>query len=406
MTIEWHSDEELRTLAGGPEGELVEWKNGFDDVGSKSLRKSVCAFANDLPGHNKPGVVFVGVRDDGSLSGAEINDGLMKNLADIRDDPKFSAPLRLRPRPLPHKGGEIAALQVMPFPSPPMRYDQKVYVRIGPTSREAYDGDLQALNERRRYRDICPDIRPVEMADLGDLNLPYFEGEYLRAMMSPEDADANNRTREQQLAAFKMIRHPDEPTPTVLGVLVLSVRVLDFLSGAHVQFLRIDGDELGENIIDAEEISGTIAEVVRDSEKKMRAYNRVAVKYVTVPREGRQWLYPPTALEQIFRNAVLHRNYDHEAVTRPVDVRWYNNRVEIISPGGPYGIAPGPNFPQPGHRAYRNPNLAEAMKALGFVQRYGTGVDQARRAMSKNGNPPLEHKADQYAVICTLRAAS
>ena len=405
MTIEWHSDEELRTLAGGPEGELVEWKNGFDDMGSKSLRKSVCAFANDLPGHNKPGVVFVGVRDDGSLSGAEISDGLMKNLAAIRDDPKFSAPLRLRPLRLSHKGGEIAALQVMPFPSPPMRYDRKVYVRIGPTSHEANEGDLQALNERRRYRDIFPDIRPVEMADLGDLNLPYFEGEYLRAMMSPEDVAVNNRTREQQLAAFKMIRHPDEPTPTVLGVLVLSVRVLDFLSGAHVQFLRID-DELGENIVDDEEISGTIAEVVRDSEKKMRAYNQVAVKYVTVPREERQWLYPPTALEQIFRNAILHRNYDHEAVTRPVDVRWYNNRVEIISPGGPYGIAPGPNFPQPGHRAYRNPNLAEAMKALGFVQRYGTGVDQARRAMAKNGNPPLEYKADQYAVICTLRPAS
>ena len=171
-----------------------------------------------------------------------------------------------------------------------------------------------------------------------------------------------------------------------------------------MQFLRIDGDAFDENIIDAEEIHGNIAQIVRDSEKKMRAYNQVAVKYVTVPLEERSWLYPPTALEQIFRNAILHRSY--EKITSPVNVHWYNDRVEIISPGGPFGASPGPDFPQKGLREYRNPGLAEAMKALGFVQRYGTGVNQARRAMEKNGNPPLEYEANQQAVICTLRAAS
>lgn len=399
----WRSDEELRTLADGPEGELVEWKNGFDDMGSRGLRKSVCAFANDLHGHNKPGVIFVGIRDDGSLSGAEISDGLMRNLADIRDDPRFSAPLRLRPRPLSLKGGEVAALQVMPFPSPPVRYAREVYVRIGPTNSKANEADLQALNDRRRQRDVCPDIRPVEKAGLSDLNLAYFREEFMPAWLPPEDLAQNDRSQEQRLGDAKMISGVDDPTPTTLGLLVLGRDPLKFLSGAYVQFLRIDGDELGENIADDERFSGTVAEIVRDAEKKMRACNQVAVKYVTVPREQRQWLYPPAALEQIFRNAILHRNY--EAATRPVDVRWYDNRVEIISPGGPYGIAPRADFPRPGQRAYRNPNLAEAMKTLGLVQRFGTGVSQARRAMKENGNPPLEFIVDQHTVICTLRPA-
>ena len=406
---EWHSDEELRTLAGGPEGELVEWKNGFDDVGSKSLRKSVCAFANDLPGHNKPGVIFVGVRDDGSLSGAEINDGLMKNLADIRDDPKFSAPLRLRPLRLSHKGGETAALQVMPFPSPPMRYDRKVYVRIGPTSREANEVDLQALNERRRHRDIFPDIRPVETADLGDLNLPYFQEEYLPATVDAETLLANDRAITAQLAAAKMIARDDgdRSVPTVLGLLVLGRQTRDFLPGAYVQFLRIDSGELDSDPVDEEAISGTIPEIARRLREKLRAHNRVRVEYVNAPLEKRHWMYPETALLQVAHNAMMHRRY--EGTNAPVRVYWFNDRIEIDNPGGLHGEVRARKgaFPDAGCD-YRNPNLAEAMKALGLVQKFGSGLGLARQELEKNGNPPMEWDRDalEVHVRCILRPAS
>jgi len=35
-------------------------------------------------------------------------------------------------------------------------------------------------------------------------------------------------------------------------------------------------------------------------------------------------------------------------------------------------------------------NLAEALRVLGFVQRFGFGIPTARRELEKNGNPPLE----------------
>ena len=37
------------------------------------------------------------------------------------------------------------------------------------------------------------------------------------------------------------------------------------------------------------------------------------------------------------------------------------------------------NFGQPGVTDYRNPNLAEALRALGFVQRFGAGIAIARK---------------------------
>ena len=410
MTAKWYSEDELRALAGGPEGELVEWKSGFDDIGSKSLRKTVCAFANDLRGDGKPGVIFVGIRDDGSLSGVEIDDSLMKNLAGVLDDHRFSAPLDLRPAPLAYKGGNIAALQVMPFPSPPVRYDKEVYIRVGPTTRKANVTHLQTLDEQRRHRDIPFDIHPVESASLDELNLSFFREEYLPAMVDAETLQANNREITAQLAAAKMIVRDEgeRSVPTVLGMLIMGRRPQDFLAGAYVQFLRIDSDEeFDSDPVDAEMICGTIPEIVRRLRDKLRSHNRVRVEYVNVPEEKRHWLYPETALLQIAYNAILHRRY--EGTNTPVHVYWWNNRIEIDNPGGLYGevLARIDDFPNAGCD-YRNPNLAEAMRVLNLVQRFGSGLDLARQALEKNGNPPMEWDQEGLGVHvhCILRPAS
>ena len=397
----WHSDEALADLLRGPEGDLVEWK---ESAKGDAVPKAICAFANDLHDRRSLGVVFVGADDKkGKPTGLAIDEELLNNLAGVRSEGNILPPPSLRVTPLSAEGGRVACVQVMPSPSPPVQFKGRIYVRDGASTRVAVAADEHVLAEKRRLRDAPFELRPFPAASMEkDLDLQYFEKKYLSALVPPEVLAENDRSLEQRLAASKMIAGADDPTPTALGLLVAGVNAREFLSGAHVQFLRIDGDELGENIIDAEEIYGNIAQVVRDSEKKMRAYNQVAVKYVTVPLEERSWLYPPMALEQIFRNAILHRSY--EKMTSPVVIRWYNDRVEIISPGGPFGAPPGPDFPPKGLQEYRNPGLAEAMKALELVQRYGTGMDQARRAMEKNGSPPLECESTPYVVICTLRA--
>ena len=391
----------MRELLGGPEGGLVEWKESARGDG---IQKAVCAFANDLHDRRRPGVVFVGADDAWKPTGLAIDENLLNALSGMRSNGNILPPPSLRVAPLAAGGGQVASVQVMPSFSPPVQFKGRVYVRDGASTRVAVAEDERVLAEKRRFHDAPFELHPIAAADMQrDLDLIYFEGKYLPKLVPPDILEENDRSLEQRLAAAKMIAGVDDPTPTVLGLLVVGENAHKLIPGAHVQFLRIDGDELGENIVDAEEIGGNIAQLVRDAEQKMRAYNRMAVKYVTVPIEERKWLYPPTALEQIFRNAIMHRSYERR--TSPVDVRWYNNRVEIISPGGPFGAPPGADFPPDGFREYRNPGLAEAMKALSLVQRYGTGIDQARRALASNGNPPLEYNASQHTVICTLRPA-
>ena len=127
-----------------------------------------------------------------------------------------------------------------------------------------------------------------------------------------------------------MIAPGDERVATVLGILVLGKNPQDYLSGAYVQFLRIDGSELTDDILDSEEIRGAIPDLLRGLDEKLTAHNRTAVNFTTSVVEQRTALYPIPALQQIIRNAVMHRTY--EATNAPIHVSWFNDRIEVFKP--------------------------------------------------------------------------
>ena len=78
------SDQQLEDLLADLESDRVERKESVGDPGR--IRQAICAFANDMPGHSQPGIVFVGVRDDGTCANLAITDQLLLNLADMRSD--------------------------------------------------------------------------------------------------------------------------------------------------------------------------------------------------------------------------------------------------------------------------------------------------------------------------------
>lgn len=395
------SDIELEALLNDTESDLAERKQSFKGDAPKKCRQAVCAFANDLPNHNQPGVLFIGARDDGSPASEPITDELLRALADMKTDgnilplPVISVEKRIL------KKAEMAVVTVMPSDMPPVKYEGRIWIRTGPRRAIANEQEERILNEKRRYKNIPFDIYPVPTARLSDLSKTVFENEFLPASFAADVLEANNRSYEERLASCKMIASIENPTPTVLGLLALGKRPQDFLPGAYLQFLRISGKELSDPVIDEENIGGTLVDVLRRIDEKLKAHNLVAIDVTSGPAHRVEMPYPPAAIQQILYNAVFHRTY--ESTNSPVRVYWFDDRIEISSPGGPYGNVTTENFGNPGITDYRNPNIGDVLKTFGFIQAFGRGIAVARKEMEKNGNPPLEFVTNQSAVVGLLR---
>ena len=273
---------------------------------------------------------------------------------------------------------------------------------MGPRRAVATAQDERILNERRRHRDTPFDLRPLYRATLSDLHIRRFEEDYLPGALDPEALAANDRTKEERLAAARMILSVEDPVPTVVGVLALGRSPRDFLPGAYIQFLRIEGTGLADPIRDEARCTGDVKKQLERLMLKLDAHNRTSVDITSGPREIRRHLHAPDALRQIAYNAVMHRTY--EATNAPVRVTWYDDRVEIMSPGGAYGAVTAENFGQPGAADYRNPSLAESMRVLGLVQRFGVGIDIARAALRRNGQPEPLFDVQPNWVRCVLKA--
>jgi ATP-dependent DNA helicase RecG len=278
-----YSDSELEALLADVESDRVERKESWSGDAPSAVREAVRAFANDLPDHQRPSVAFVGARNDGMPSGLAVTDQLLQTLGAIKSDGNTVPPPSLVVEKRVLRGAEMAVVTVAPSDAPPVRYKGRTWVRIGLRRGIATLQDERILSEKRRFRDRTFDARPIASATLADLSRTRFDEEYLPQAFSKDVLEANERSYAERLAAAKMIASPDEPMPTVAGILVIGTSPRDFLSGAYVQFLRIAGTELSEAITDEAEIDGTVADVIRRAEDKLDAHNQAAVD---IARQG------------------------------------------------------------------------------------------------------------------------
>lgn len=221
---------------------------------------------------------------------------------------------------------------------PPVKYKGRIWVRSSPGRSLANEQEERILNEKRRFKHLPFDLTPVPSAKISDLSRLIFENEYLPAAFAPDILEANGRTYEERLSSCRMILSPEDTTPTVLGLLTLGTSPQDFLPGATIQFLRIAGTHLTDAIADEEKISGTFSDILRRTQEILSAHNRTQIDVTT------------GATHRIAKNyaltVVLHRTY--ESTHSPIRLYWFDDRIELQSPGGPYGNVTNENFGKPG----------------------------------------------------------
>ena len=260
----------------------------------------------------------------------------------------------------------------------------------------ANEQEERLLSERRASLLTTFDVHPVPDASIVDLTMRLFD-EYRMQTIDTEIIEANHRTPEEKLASlrcFDLRTH----APTVAGILLFGTNPRFYLPGAYVQFLKFPGATMTERPDDELLVSGDLQTVLETVRQKIVAHNQVSVQQGEGFRDKQASDYPEWALRELFHNAVMHRNYQSHT---PIRFYWYSDRIEIQSPGGLYGEVTIETLER--RNSYRNPVLAEAMRAMGYVNRYGYGIQRAQTMLHANGNPPAEFVIDDKVFLVTIR---
>jgi ATP-dependent DNA helicase RecG len=113
------SDSELRRLLCHRETDNIERTQSVTD--RRKFGEAICAFANDLPDRRKVGILFVGVRDDGSCANSEITEQVLQTLMSFRTDGTILPPPVLHVRRETIDGCTMAIVEVTPSDNPPVQ---------------------------------------------------------------------------------------------------------------------------------------------------------------------------------------------------------------------------------------------------------------------------------------------
>lgn len=381
------SREELEVLLPQIEQDRIEKTISRNDA--EKFGEAICSFANDLPNHNKPGYLIIGVNDDGSRAGMTIDEQQVQTLLSFRTDGRIVPPPALSVAKFSFADGDIAVVEVQPHFLPPVRFKGKLCVRVGPRKGTANEAEERILTEKRSAFARTFDVLPCKGSTLDDISVELFKLRYLPAAIDKETLLENHRDLKAQLASLKFY-DLKEDCPTYAGILMFGNNPRYYVPGAFVQYVRFSGEDEASDFEYEHRFDGDLTTQLGQMEEFIKAN---IVKMV-LPELGGEYAanYPLRSIKELLFNAVIHKDYQSNA---PIKFYEFSNRIEISNAGGLYGKARPENFPN--ENDYRNPGLSEAVKNLGYVNGFNIGVKAAMAALKKNGNPEPEFIKDQPA---------
>lgn len=373
--------EEIKSLLTEMESDRIERTVSLTNT--DKFAEAICAFSNDFPNHRKPGYLIIGVDDKtGKPSGITVTDDLLKNLSAIRSSGNILPQPAMTVEKYSFEGGDVAVVKVIPAYQSPVRYKGRIWIRTGPSKAVANEVEERILIEKRTSNAKTFDASPFIGTTINDINLNIFKEKYLPNAIDKETFEKNGRDIKLQLASLRLYDIKYD-CPTNAGILVLSDDPMYFLPGAYIQYVKFDGIDVSSSISNEKRFVGSLVNVISQVDEFIK--NNL-VRNKLLPTEGffmaGKENYPHFALRELLMNAIMHRDYESNT---PIKLYEFSNRIIIQNTGALYGAANKENFPNVND--YRNPIIGEALKNLGFVEKFSVGISRAKAKLLENNNP-------------------
>ena len=169
-----------------------------------------------------------------------------------------------------------------------------------------------------------------------------------------------------------------------------------FIPGAYIQYVKFAGTTRATKVLKENRFKGNLVSMLKELEYFIKySIESKRPEFVSILREEPRINYPWEAIRELAMNAVMHRAYNGN--NSPIKFYEYCDRIEIDNPGNLYGKVNLENFPN--ETAYRNPNIAEIMLNLGYVNRFGSGVNTVSTLLEENKSNPAEFLLGDYTTF-------
>lgn len=303
MSVIGLSKEKVQAMLVDLESEQIERTTSTTDT--SKFAQAICAFSNDLSNTAKCGYLFIGVYDNGTLSGLNANDRLLQSLGGLRSDGNILPQPIMSVSVFSFAKGDVIVIEIQPSPFPPVRYKGKTWIRVGPRKAVANDMEERILIERRASNVSTFDVRPSLGLGLDSINKKLFTENYLPQAIDNELLADDHRELAEKLASLRFFS-PNYNAITNAGLLLFGNEVELYIPGAYIQYVKFDGLTEADDPVNEKKFSGNLVHILSELDSFLE-YAIIQQKPVAVTtlKEKKQFNFPKWAIRELLMNALL-----------------------------------------------------------------------------------------------------
>ena len=351
------------------ENESVEFKKNFDN----SALTSINAFAN-----TKGGKVIVGVKDDKSISGIEINNETIQNwINEVKN--KTNPPIIPLVETFEIDKKKIAVFEIDEYPIKPVSLKGRYFKRAKNSNHqmsitEISNEHLKTVNSSWDfYKDTNHSIN-----DLSEEKIYNFiekigiNVDLITFLNKFELTKANKIT----FGAFLLFT-ANEPLLSTIEVGRFSTETI-----------------IKDSLTVRTDLISEVKIVLEFVQKHLSKGYIITGK----PQREERWEYPLDAIREIIINMIVHRDYRSSSDSI---IKIFNNRIEFFNPGSLLGSLSIEKVMSGKYRSHlRNKQIANIFKEIGLIEKYGSGIKRIFETFNSYGlkEPMFESLEDGFLV--------
>ncbi len=348
------------------ESQDIEFKEKWKD----EYLKTLCAFAN-----GNGGVLFLGIRNDGTPVGVENPEELLETLPNkIRNNLRVVPDIKLETL----EGKKVIKIEIKSYEMP-VFYRERFYVRSGSTTQEISGYDLAKIIVKKLQISWDSLLSEAGIEELDEVSVEKFK-EMAQERLAISEKDSPQKILEN----LELMKD---------GKLT-NAAVLLFGKNPQKYFLnsisRVGRFKSLTEVVDTIIINGNLFEQVEALVNAIKKH--INVRYVIEDIHRKDvWDYPLPAIREACINALIHRDYMDSA---EIQIKIYDDHIKFWNPGKlPEGITIEDLKREHASRP-RNKLLAMVFYYAGLIERWGTGTTRIVSLCIEHGLPEPEFKEE------------